>query len=85
MPPSFSQFIVGEKVPLELTILKKRIDSANFIQKTIRDARDTDLRDCCWICENWMESEFTWDPKTSGKEHIIDPLFVSFNFEDYRP
>lgn len=23
--------------------------------------RDYELIDCCWICEGWQESEFSWD------------------------
>ena len=46
-------FLIPEKVPKMISgaLHKKRIDSVNFVCKTVRDFRDTELRNNCWICE----------------------------------
>ncbi|EGR32874.1 leucine rich repeat protein [Ichthyophthirius multifiliis] len=53
----------------------------NFIK--LRETREKDLQNCCWICEGWQEMEFTWNVGISG-EIRPDPIFIHFNFEDYR-
>lgn len=39
------------------------------------------LNNCCWICEGWLEIEFTYPDPVAESE----PLFILFKHENYEP
>ncbi|KAL4466565.1 hypothetical protein ABPG72_010616 [Tetrahymena utriculariae] len=78
--------IVNENQQQDLTGIhvKKRINGNKALSQFIlRNNRDIDLQDCCWICEGWNEQTIAWEQDKSG-EGVPDPLFIHFNFENYR-
>lgn len=44
---------------------------------------DEVLSDCCWICEGWLEANFSWIPGKSDEEED-DPFFMHFDFEYWK-
>ncbi|CAD8117348.1 unnamed protein product [Paramecium sonneborni] len=40
--------------------------------------------DTCWICEGWQEIKFEWNAYKSGSLYN-EPIFIHFDFEDYKP
>ncbi|CAK65071.1 unnamed protein product (macronuclear) [Paramecium tetraurelia] len=40
--------------------------------------------DTCWICEGWQEIKFEWTAHKSGSLYN-EPIFIHFDFEEYRP
>jgi hypothetical protein len=41
----------------------------------------------CWICEGWVEWNFTWIPGTSGRQEIdpkYNPIFIHFENEGWK-
>ena len=38
----------------------------------------------CWICEGWKEIRFHVK-KISSLQHIEDPVFIHFEFDDWEP
>ncbi|CAD8166448.1 unnamed protein product [Paramecium pentaurelia] len=41
-------------------------------------------QDTCWICEGWQEIRFEWNAYKSGSLYN-EPIFIHFDFEEYRP
>ncbi|CAD8094383.1 unnamed protein product [Paramecium sonneborni] len=39
--------------------------------------------DVCWICEGWQEIKFQWNPKSGPLQ--TEPIFIHFDFDDYKP
>lgn len=39
----------------------------------------------CWICEGWSEHKFVWTIGKSGKTLIKEPVYIHFDFDEYRP
>ncbi|CAD8097939.1 unnamed protein product [Paramecium sonneborni] len=39
--------------------------------------------DVCWICEGWQEIKFQWNPKSGTLQS--EPIFIHFDFDDYKP
>lgn len=44
---------------------------------------DEVLKDCCWICDGWLEATFSWIPGSSGDEEN-EPIFIHFDFEYWK-
>ncbi|EGR33095.1 leucine rich repeat protein [Ichthyophthirius multifiliis] len=64
--------------------VKQRIDGCNTLHKnTLKNQRDLDIKDNCWICDGWNQHKIEWEKDKSG-EGNIDPLFIHFNFENYK-
>ena len=43
------------------------------------------VRNCCWICDGWVEIEINWKNRFSGSRDKGKPLFVHLSFENYKP
>ncbi|CAD8157226.1 unnamed protein product [Paramecium octaurelia] len=39
--------------------------------------------DVCWICEGWQEIKFQWNQKSGTLRS--EPIFIHFDFDDYKP
>lgn len=39
--------------------------------------------DHCWICEQWKEVVFEWDPSASGE--ASEPVYLHLSFDDWQP
>ncbi|CAD8053199.1 unnamed protein product [Paramecium primaurelia] len=62
--------------------IAQRIQGCQYIkQKRLRSYRDSNIKDCCWICEGWRQIEFQWNPQTSGPAN--DPMFLHLSYLNY--
>jgi hypothetical protein len=39
----------------------------------------------CWVCEGWSEKKFEWKVEISGTIRIKEPVYIHFDFDEYRP
>lgn len=39
----------------------------------------------CWICEGWSEMKFEWKVGKSGAAMTREPVYIHFDFDEYRP
>ncbi|CAD8109684.1 unnamed protein product [Paramecium primaurelia] len=50
----------------------------------VQKVNEINKLDTCWICEGWQEIKFEWIAHKSGSLYN-EPIFIHFDFEDYRP
>ncbi|CAD8112195.1 unnamed protein product [Paramecium sonneborni] len=50
----------------------------------VQKVNEINKLDTCWICEGWQEIKFEWTAHKSGSLYN-EPIFIHFDFEDYRP
>lgn len=55
----------------------------NLIKESRKKKIDEVLKDCCWICEGWLEGTFSWIPGQSGEEEG-EPIFIHFDFDYWK-
>ncbi|CAD8184428.1 unnamed protein product [Paramecium pentaurelia] len=62
--------------------IAQRIQGCQYIkQKRLRSYRDSNIKDCCWICEGWRQVDFQWNPQDSGPAN--DPMFLHLSYLNY--
>lgn len=68
-------------------ILYTPVKYGNNVQQTIKKARNAKIMSyqLCWICEGWSERKFEWKLGHSGQVAIREPVYIHFDFDEYRP
>lgn len=59
------------------------LKGVNLIKEIKKKKIDEVLKDCCWICEGWLDASFSWIPGQSGDEEN-EPIFMHFDFDYWR-
>lgn len=80
--------------------VQKKIDGCKPIKSNCLNMIDNirNLKNSCWICDNWMEQEFEWTglkqecdfSSCESEEDLIamadiNPTFIHFKHENYKP